>query len=286
VIYDCGDRSVLILGSRVIADHLTEAPYTAVVEPYSGVAAVLDRLQLQLFDGAGHLVAAVPKSERDVTAVGFLDAEHLVVADLAAVWAWTPATKAWRKLFDFPEARGLNVASGAIFVGRKDNALLKYVDGKLTGELALGGQPTAITASADGRWLAASLLDGSVQLVDAKAGALAARLEPLPGTWAPAVLDVRGDLVARIGARGLSLWDRRTGDLLVGNLDYLKLIGAAWFRADGQLDILDRTPGHLELHLDQRPLAAILDDIACHVPLRATGTRLEPTTPSCHPTTR
>jgi hypothetical protein len=281
-LFSCGpDRQALLLGLHLLYDGTGDAPIGYAVEPVTRRALIILDASAIVVDADRKVLREVTRAERELLAADFRDVDHAIVTTRAAVWEWTLTDGSWRKRFDVKEPDGVAAAAGAIYVQRRDGVLVRYVDDRPTTEVALGGQATTITKSADGRWLAATLADGSVQLVDATTGQLGNRLEPVPGTSSAAVLDPAGELVYRSGARGLSLWSRRTGEQLAGGTDLLATQHAAWVWPDGSLEVIDRDPARLALPLDRRPVDALRRDIACNVPLRPVGTRLEPTRPTC-----
>ena len=78
----------------------------------------------------------------------------------------------------------------------------------------------------------------------------------------------------------LSIWERETGDELVFGFDVLREPGGGRFLPDGRIETNRRRPGLLDIPRDARPVPEILSDIACHVPLKVVGSRIEPVSPT------
>jgi hypothetical protein len=53
------------------------------------------------------------------------------------------------------------------------------------------------------------------------------------------------------------------------------------FLPDGRIELDRRQPGLLDIPRDTRPLADILRDIDCKVPLEVVGSRIQPHEPTC-----
>jgi hypothetical protein len=85
----------------------------------------------------------------------------------------------------------------------------------------------------------------------------------------------------RTSRGALSIWEHATGDELVYGLDLMRDLSNARFLADGRLEINGRQPGVLDLPRNASPAALIAADIACRVPLRVVGSRVEPAAPTC-----
>jgi hypothetical protein len=94
------------------------------------------------------------------------------------------------------------------------------------------------------------------------------------------VFDATGDLILRANRYALTIWDRATGEELVSGLDLLADLGGGRFLPDGRIETNRRRPGLLDIPRDARPVPEILSDIACHVPLKVVGSRIEPVSPT------
>jgi len=105
----------------------------------------------------------------------------------------------------------------------------------------------------------------------------------LQGLWEKgASFDATGDLLLRMTRGGhMSIWDRATGENLVSAFDLLRNLANARFLPDGRIEATARNPGLLDLPRETRPIAELIREIDCRVPLQVTGSRLEPATPAC-----
>jgi hypothetical protein len=79
----------------------------------------------------------------------------------------------------------------------------------------------------------------------------------------------------------MTIWDRSTGDELVFGLDLMQDVANGRFLPDGRIELNRRVPGLLDIPRDTRPVAEILKEIDCRVPLKVVGSRIEPRTPNC-----
>ena len=73
---------------------------------------------------------------------------------------------------------------------------------------------------------------------------------------------------------------------LVFKLEMLRSVAAsdplvAVWGADGRIEIGGHDVGVIDIPRETRPVSEILRAIACRVPLKIVGSRLEPTTPDC-----
>jgi hypothetical protein len=95
------------------------------------------------------------------------------------------------------------------------------------------------------------------------------------------VFDATGDLILRLSREQVTIWDRLTGDEVIFNFRLLDGMMGGRFLPDGRIEAAARSPALLDIPLDTRPTASIIRELACRVPLVATGGRLEPSTPKC-----
>jgi hypothetical protein len=79
----------------------------------------------------------------------------------------------------------------------------------------------------------------------------------------------------------LTIWERATGEELVFGFDMLQQLGNGRFLPDGRIELDRREPGLLDIPRDTRPIADIVRDIDCKVPLEVVGSRLQPRAPAC-----
>jgi hypothetical protein len=95
------------------------------------------------------------------------------------------------------------------------------------------------------------------------------------------VLDPTGELVIRPSRSTLTLWERASGDELVWSFDLLKPAVSARMRADGRIEVGGFSIGMIDIPRDNRPPDQVIHDIACRVPFKVVGSRLEPASQSC-----
>jgi hypothetical protein len=141
----------------------------------------------------------------------------------------------------------------------------------------------ALAASGDGRWVSAHLSNGATLILDAKTGAIDRELEPVETYGVAAVMDATGELIVRTSRGTLTIWERTTGDNLVWNLEFLRGSYGAAFDSEGRLEVAGQQLGVLDIARETRPVAAILGEIECRVPLRVEGSRLESAPVRCAP---
>ncbi len=128
--------------------------------------------------------------------------------------------------------------------------------------------------------ISAHLQTGATVILDAATGAIDRRFEPVENYGMAAILDETGELVARTSRGTLTIWERATGDNLLWNLEFLRGSYTAAF-AKGRLEIAGERVGVIDLPADNRPVADILREIGCRVPLRVAGSRLESAPVEC-----
>ncbi|HEY0255125.1 MAG TPA: hypothetical protein VGC41_26540, partial [Kofleriaceae bacterium] len=134
-------------------------------------------------------------------------------------------------------------------------------------------------ASADRVWVVAQLAAGGTAVISG--GEVTRSFEPADALGAAALIDPTGELVIRPSRGAMTLWERATGDELVWNLDLMKLGVTAQILEDGRIVLAGVRVGVLDIARDPRPVARLLADIACHVPLKVVGSRLEPSPTVC-----
>jgi tRNA A-37 threonylcarbamoyl transferase component Bud32 len=276
------DRAFVFSGRRVIAsteDHPVEL--TALDPKTRRVALSGDHLTV--LDTDGRVLATV--SDRN-GGLAFEDGDHLLIAEQgrpgapSALWRFTLPTQQWEQLATLTGATGaVAAAHGSIFVGTSTH-LLRFVGGREVARLPIAGAQY-LTLSADQRFLAAHLASGATALLDAATGELQRQLEPVESYGIAAVLDGPGDLVVRTSRGVPTVWERTTGDLLLWNLDLMRGAMGAVFTSDGRLELMGGQLGLVDIPRETRPVADILREIACRVPLRVTGSRLEPAPVDC-----
>lgn len=69
--------------------------------------------------------------------------------------------------------------------------------------------------------------------------------------------------------------------MAVWDLEFLRGSYGAAFDPEGRIEVAGQQLGLLDLRRDTRPVAEILDEIECRVPLRVEGSRLESAPVEC-----
>ncbi|MFN0253080.1 MAG: protein kinase domain-containing protein [Kofleriaceae bacterium] len=213
--------------------------------------------------------------------VAFEDPDHLlsvtggIGAPASRLWRFAIPTKTWTEVTTFAEEiRAIQGAAGGVFFGTRTHVFLWRAGTELH-RVETGAPVEYLSASANGAVAAAHLEGGATLLLDGKTGAIERRLEPVEAFGVSAILDGPGDLVLRTSRGTLTIWERRTGDNLVWNLEFLRGSLAAAFSDDGKIEIVGERVGLIDIPRETRPIAEILTTIECRVPLRVAGSRLE-----------
>jgi tRNA A-37 threonylcarbamoyl transferase component Bud32 len=214
--------------------------------------------------------------------VAFEDSDHLLsvtgddIGDATPhVWRYAIPTKTWTQVTTFAEEiRAIQGAAGGVFFGTKTHVFLWRAGTELH-RVETGAPVEYLSASANGAVVSAHLEGGATLLIDGKTGAIDRRLEPVESFGVSAILDGPGDLVVRTSRGTLTIWERRTGDNLVWNLEFLRGSFAAAFSDDGKIEIVGERVGLIDIPRETRPISEILATIECRVPLRVAGSRLE-----------
>jgi hypothetical protein len=169
-------------------------------------------------------------------------------------------------------------------VGDEKGTLIRVESGRPVATAQLGLLIRRAIPSSDGQWLVIKLDDGSNRIVRTSD---LGRVSDLPrggDVDAPPAFDPSGEFLVRAQDGGLSIFERRSGDLLVTMRELAGSIDdPVTERAPETLRVMvGGAPGILTLHRDRRPVAEILHDIECHVPLRVEGVTLrEVSTVTC-----
>ncbi|MCX5743466.1 MAG: AAA family ATPase, partial [Proteobacteria bacterium] len=275
--YTCGDRVQLYHGrARLGTVNVTPYEVSLAVHPTSGRTAIDDGTSIQIFDRDGTTSLA-----RDVGhggALAFVDATHVLVTTVGQpLWRWTLPDGTWDKLLDRTEAAALLATTHGALLGT--DAGLVVVDDHGVGSwqvgrtIDVGGRVAALTASADGRWIAAQLASGGTVILDGTTFEVARTLEPGDAGGTAAQFDPSGELVIRASHGGLAVYDRATGDPLVFGFELIGEVMGGRMLADGRLEVDGFRPGVLDLPIDTRPAAEVSADIACRVPMKIAGSR-------------
>ena len=280
--YVCPDGNQHVYVGRHLLGTIRDSMLAHVaIDPRSERSAVAGR-SLTVFDPQGAVIAIA--DEAYTGALAFEDADHLLVLRTVEskneIWRFTLPAKTWERVIEVPmAANSLVVAAGQVMVGGEKQIM--FVRGaKEVQRLEIGGDVDSMVTSGDGRWVSAHLQSGATVILDAATGAIDRRFEPVENYGMAAVLDETGDLVVRTSRGTLTIWDRSTGDNLLWNLEFLRGGFSAAF-AHGRLEIVGQRVGVIDLPSEARPVAEVLREIACRVPLRVAGSRLESAPVEC-----
>jgi tRNA A-37 threonylcarbamoyl transferase component Bud32 len=279
----CDDNRAVVYSGRQRLATTTDHPLEfSAIEPRSRRTAMVAE-HITVFEPDGRVVVTTSEHRGGVA---FEDADHLLVVETAetggdvGLWRFTLATQQWERLATLQNTTGaIAVAVGGVFVATTTHMV------RFTGGVEAGRMPVAnaqyLTVSGNLRYVAAHLSDGSTAILDGTNGTLERRLEPVESYGVAAVLDNPGDLVVRTSRGTLTVWERTTGDNLLWNFELLRGGFGATFTADGRLEVMGSQFGLVDIPRETRSAAEILREIACRVPLRVTGSRLEPATVDC-----
>jgi hypothetical protein len=241
--------------------------------------------QLSVFGPDGKLIAKTSSEPKHLGTIAFEDRDHILVAnpqESTAIWRWAYAANRWDKAADIAKGTCVVAAAAGLFIGTEDpSAVVVMRGGTEVARVPVAARPMFLTASGDRRWVAAQLANGVTAIFDGTTGALVRQLEPTDSINGAPTFDEHGELVLRPGRGTMTIWDRATGDALVWNLDLLREASSARFDDQGRLEVDTWEVGLLDIPRDRRPVAAILADIDCKVPLRVVDGRLGPATPIC-----
>jgi hypothetical protein len=225
----------------------------------------------------GTLIAKTAK--RGATA--FADPGHLWLAEPdQQLWQWTLATNAWEAVMRVGEVYAVAAMPGKVVLGTRKGQLIVVDSGREFARLELGEPIGDIVPSADHRWLAAHLATGATTIVDSQTWQVARKLAPADNYGAAPTFDATGELLLRLSRNALTIWDRATGEELVFGFDMLQQLSNGRFLPDGRIELDRREPGLLDIPRDTRPIADVVKDIDCKVPLEVVGSRLQPRSPT------
>ncbi|MBL9018772.1 MAG: serine/threonine-protein kinase PknK [Myxococcales bacterium] len=285
--YVCEDgRALVYIGKRLLGTVADHTLMHATLDPASGRSAVVTAKELAVFDPAGVVLATQPDRRGPVV---FEDPEHLLVVigedGAQALGRLTIATGAWQQLAPVTEpTAAIAIAAGGVLLGGK--SAVRLVRAGPTGVTEVATVPTGegvqfLAVSGDRRFVSAHLENGATLILDGGTAAIVRRFEPVESYGVAAMLDATGDLVLRTSRGTLTVWDRATGDNLVWNLEFLRGAFGAAFLPDGRIETVGDRLGLIDIPRETRPVAEILADIACRVPLRVTGSRLDAAPTQC-----
>jgi hypothetical protein len=283
-VYVCADTEHVYIGRRAVGTVPAGTNTLSIAyEPRSQRVALSTEHAIVINDRDGHAIAHADRAG----VPAFEDEDHVLLAEAhGPVSRWTLATGQWSVAQPIRDASAVTVfAPHAYAIGSNGGQVTLFRDDREVHRLELGATIAGIEPSPDGRWLAVQLEPGDTAIVDAASGALVRSLEAVESDAAP-VLDSTSDLLLRQTREGLTVWDRTSGEDLVFHLDLLRGAMGGRFLPDGRIETGGQFPGLLDIPLDTRPAADIIDDIACRVPLAVAQNRLEPSAPACKPPAR
>lgn len=282
--YVCDDgRSLVYAGRRRLGEVREAQLVHSAIDPLSKRSAIVGTV-LTVFESDGRPLATATGDDH-VGPVAFEDANHLLVVtggDTAPVlMRFTIPAGPWERVAALEEPTGAvaSVRGGVLLGGKTSVSLLR--DGRYIHRVAPGDGTQFLAASADRRFVSAHLDNGATVILDGSTGEIVRRFEPAESYGVAAVLDETGDLMLRTSRGTMTIWERATGDNLVWNLEFLRGAFGAAFLPDGRIETVGEHLGLLDIPRDSRPVAAILADIDCRVPLRVTGSRLDAAPTSC-----
>ncbi|HEY5928265.1 MAG TPA: hypothetical protein VIV11_41540, partial [Kofleriaceae bacterium] len=277
--YGCGDKVRLFMGRQFIGEYpAAEMELQVTHHAPSGRSAVTGGAGIHVFDRDGKVVA---KSDRRGP-TAFEDAGHLWVgAEQKGLWRWTIGTEAWEEILPAANVYAIAVVPGKIVLGTREGHVIVVENRREVKRLEVGEQVGDMVSSPDGRWLAVHLATGATTIVDTRTWQITRTMAPADNYGAAPTFDASGDLLLRSSRNALAIWDRATGEELVHGLDLLQNLNNGRFLPDGRIEMNRRQPGLLDIPRDTRPIAQILRDIDCKVPLKVVGSRIEPHIPTC-----
>ncbi|MFT3694724.1 MAG: protein kinase [Kofleriaceae bacterium] len=278
---DDGTQHVF-MGQRDVADATDLGMGYLAHDPTTGLAALSgDHIRIYAKDTRTPFAS----SDKGGGAISFIDDHQLAVLGPRAsgtLDTWDFRANTWTHLGQIDGATTIAVARGGWVVGTADGKLHWVRDGKVVATKQVSDRVDFLVPSADRKWVVAQQSSGGTIVIDGATGEPTRTFAPADALGAAATIDPTGELVIRPSRGLMTLWERATGDELVYSLDLLKTGVAAQVLADGRIELDGLRVGVLDIARDTRPVAALLSEIACHVPLKVVGSRLEPSATDCH----
>jgi tRNA A-37 threonylcarbamoyl transferase component Bud32 len=282
--YICDDALHVYNGRELLADEPTDRELmSGQYEPTSKRTMIYDQDGLTVFDHERKPIAKLPIAhEKHLGAPAWRDGDHILLGEEnQAVWQWTISTNAFAKLLDVPQIYAQVPIADGLIVGTGDNKVMKLVEGKVVHAVDVHDRVEHLSLSPDRKWALAQLTNGSVAIIDTTSGEVTRQLGPAEQSGGDPIFDTTGDLIMREARNELTIWDRASGDEIVFNFRLLDGLMGGRFLPDGRIEVAARSPALLDIPLDSRPVASIIRDIACRVPLEVRAGRLGPSTPKC-----
>ncbi|HTL38791.1 MAG TPA: protein kinase [Kofleriaceae bacterium] len=276
--YTCENTQYIYAGRKKLGEYPMSGAFVEIAyEPAYDRTALSADLGVRVFDGDAKEIGKTDK----YAGIAWADRDHLwIVEEHSKLSKWAFATDTWEKnVATIPEATTISSIPGALLVATAQGDLHVFVGNKETAKVAIGTPIVGISVSPDHKWVATQLATGAAAIVDASTWTVTRTLPQGDANGDYPVFDATGDLLLRADHYNLTIWDRASGEELVSGLDLLSDLGAGRWLPDGRIETNRRRPGLLDIPRDNRPVAALLADIACHVPLKVVGSRIEPTVP-------
>jgi len=280
----CKDgRFLAYRGSRLVGSLIgvsDEAPTVAYDDASGEVAVASDAMTVYGRDGT-MLKSSTRVHGEDVS---FEDAGHVIVlehGEHAALWRWTWQTDRWDRLMDADHATAVVVTPHGTWLAFQDGHVV-VLDG--TRELRRYddlGRVSYFVATHDGAHLALQMETGATVIADTATGAIERKLPAADASDARPAFDDTGELMVRPANGVQQVFDRRTLEPLVFGLDLLRGSTNAVFGPHGSLELQGPRTGVVDIARDDRPAAAIIADIECHVPLAVVDGKLEAAARRC-----
>jgi serine/threonine protein kinase len=280
----CGDDQHVYVGTHRVGTLRGHELAHATFEPGSRRGALEDRA-LHVFDATGNRVAY---SEAHRGLIAFADSDHLLVAEVEpnagtppALWRWAFAADAWERVVGLEQGvTAMAVVGDTIVLGTRSRQLVYVAHGRVANRVDVPAAVVSLTASGDGKRVAAQLASGVTLLLD-RDGRQLRELGPAALNGTSEALDATGALIVRSSRGQPTIWDTATGDVLIYDVDLFRYAANAMFASDGRIVIMGSEIATLAFGPDRRPATDVLRDIDCRVPLGIVATRLEPRAVTC-----
>ncbi|HSN25304.1 MAG TPA: NACHT and WD repeat domain-containing protein, partial [Kofleriaceae bacterium] len=282
--YVCPGEPTRLYDGRTLVGTVAENDdlFSADRDPVSGRTVISDADGLTVL-AEGKVLAKLPHDEQHHFGnPAFIDADHIFVCEeKTALWQWTLSTNQLTKVMDLPDLYAIAAIPGGALVGTGGGKVLRLQRGRVVHETDAHDRVEYLALSPDKHWALAQMTNGGVAILDATTGDITRNLESAEQSGGVPVFDSTGSLILRLARGQLTIWDRATGEDLVYNFRVLDGMMGGRFLPDGRIEAASRSPALLDIPLDTRPAASLVREIACRVPLMASGGRLEASTPKC-----
>ena len=281
----CTDgRIVLQVGRHVVGDlvDVTDDEPGFSYDRATGRTAVATA-ELAIYDRDGKLIAA-SKQKHHFGDVAIEDADHVLALDVPTgfQWRWTFAADLLDQVMPVEHASAIAVGATGVLLAYDDGHVVELVGDREVRRFDVGQRVGFISMSPDRKWAAMQFESGGTVIVDAATGTVAQRLVGADTSSVEPSFDDSGALLIRPLNSDPTIWDRTTGLPLISHVDLLQHPDTDFvFGPGGVLEMQGDVDGTIELARDTRPTEALLEDIACRVPLGVVDGRLQAVKPSC-----